>query len=661
MLTGKQLFTGESSNELLAAVMKQEPNLNAVPIEIRHVVSRCLRKNPHERWQSVGDVWIALEEAEQAAGASTPRASRSAYRSLGFSLAALLLAALSLAGFWLWRRQASLPPSAHVPVTSGGYATAPSFSPDGKQIAYDWQTSNDPTPNIYVKTIGAETELRITTSDADVNPAWSPDSRWIAFYRAVPGRPGYYVVSPLGGPVRLVLPVTGVWALNQSYPGNSWFPDSRHLAAVVPSGVVSVDIETGEQRQLTVAEGQLVDTFPSVSPDGRTLAFIRYAATDTADIHLCPSSGGPARRLTGYGTDFWGHTWTPNGREIVFSATRNGVSGLWRIAVNGGEPSPIFSSVAGTLLHPAVTRQGDRLAYAVGLDRTSLWRTDISGSSPLTASAPVRLIGSGRLDNAARYSPDGNKIAFHSTRSGPLEVWECDKDGKNPVQLTHVGGPNNGTPRWSPDGSQVAFDSRVTGDAEIMVVAEETRNARRITNNAAEDVVPSWSADGKWIYFASNRKGDFQIYRLRSGEIESPSNPAVPVTRRGGFNAMESPDGTYLYYARGRDKIGGLWRRRLDSLSDEGEELILESLHGWGWCALGPNGVFFLEEGPEHPSKVHLKFLDLYSRRVTDLRALDFPVSSVVSALTVSPDGRHVVFDQIENSGSSIVIIEKFR
>jgi Tol biopolymer transport system component len=259
------------------------------------------------------------------------------------------------------------------------------------------------------------------------------------------------------------------------------------------------------------------------------------------------------------------------------------------------------------------------------------------------------------------YSPDGSKIAFASNRAGPLEIWVAGADGSSPVQLTNCGGPNNGTPRWSPDGSAIAFDSRIHGNAEILVVSVEGHTIRQITHHPAEDVVPSWSRDGRWIYFASNRNGDLQIYKVSSVTGESPSSSPVQVTTGGGLDGVESPDGQYLYFAKGRGRRG-LWRRRLVGPGQGSEEPVLESLQYWGWWALGPDGIFFLELGNETPHrKVHLKFLELPSRRVTELRTLEYPVIPFEKPITVSPDGRQIVYEQIENAGSNIVLLENFR
>jgi Tol biopolymer transport system component len=121
-------------------------------------------------------------------------------------------------------------------------------------------------------------------------------------------------------------------------------------------------------------------------------------------------------------------------------------------------------------------------------------------------------------------------------------------------------------------------------------------------------VVPSWSRDGKWIYFASDRTGAFQIWKVPATSGESGSTPAIQVTRSGGFNGIESPDGKYLYFNKDREN-GALWR--LDVASGAGsEQPVLESLEWWGWWALGPNGIYFFEAVPPKSTMVHLKLLD---------------------------------------------------
>jgi hypothetical protein len=158
----------------------------------------------------------------------------------------------------------------------------------------------------------------------------------------------------------------------------------------------------------------------------------------------------------------------------------------------------------------------------------------------------------------------------------------------------------------------------------------------------------------------SMRTGAQQIWKVPAETGESPSTPAVQVTQGGGMNAAESADGKYLYYVKGRGKKG-LWRKELSAPNGR-EEPVLGSLQIWGWWALAPKGVYFLEQlDPRFRGKVHLKFLDLSSNRITDLATLEKPVSPGTSPIAVSRDGLHLLYSQIDRSGSDIMLIENFR
>lgn len=609
------------------------------------------------------------------------------------SLASALLAiAIGVALPRLHRSSGDNVPPAPVPFTSKpGSAQYPAFSPDGKQIAFSWTASGAPA-NLYVKLAGSESELRVTNSPGiDILPAWSPDGRNIAFYRSLPGHSGYYVVPALGGPERQLLRVD-IPAIGASWPyrefpdayfwaGIDWFPDGRHVAVVLPAEwsenrlfprnavdwgtrrIVRLDIETGEQVPLTapLPSLQFGDICPRISPGGKMLAFVRAGAAATGGIYLMALAGrSKPRLLPNSGAICTGLDWTPNGRGLVFASWKNGGSRLWRLSIDGGTLRPVTFGME-NVSSPTVDRLGARLAYVVATGHQGLWRIPISGSPPAVTGSPQPLIESTRFESQPAYSRDGTKLAFVSNRSGPVEIWAADAGGKHAVQLTDNDAPENGTPRWSPDGSEIAFDTHGKGSPDIFVVSVEGRRIRRITQNPAEDVVPSWSHDGRWIYFASDRSGDFQIYKVSASQGETPSSLAVQMTKGGGFNPMESPDGKYLYFAKGVFKRG-LWRRPLGEPDKSKEEDVLESLQHWGWWTLGPNGIFFLEREANLPSaKVHLKFLDLASRKITDLRTLENPVFAWNGTIALSPDGRNVVIEEFENAGSNIVLLDHFR
>jgi Tol biopolymer transport system component len=114
---------------------------------------------------------------------------------------------------------------------------------------------------------------------------------------------------------------------------------------------------------------------------------------------------------------------------------------------------------------------------------------------------------------------------------------------RRPRPLTSLGSPLLGAPRWSPDWRQIAFDSRSEGNADIYIISVEGGAARRLTTEAAEDIVPSWSNDGRWIYFCSNRGGQREVYK-----IPAQGGQAGQLTAQGGFEGFESGDGQFFYF-----------------------------------------------------------------------------------------------------------------
>jgi Tol biopolymer transport system component len=457
----------------------------------------------------------------------------------------------------------------------------------------------------------------------------------------------------------------------------AWLADGKHLVVRQESSpltpgttpwqqgnhagrLVSVDLASGAINPLTwPPSDQMGDFAPSVSPDGHTIAFIRFAGSNLADIFLVPASGGEARRLTNYRSEIAGIAWTPDRRKLVFAMARNSDVRLLRIGIANPKIESILSSTD-FMSRPTVARRGDRLAYVAQNGRVDLRRMKLQETSPPKTPPDEPLIATTRYHGNPMYSPDGRKLAFHSNRSGSVEIWVSDADGSHLAQLTNCGGTNNGTPRWSPDGSLIAFDSRSTGNAEIFVVSSEGGGLRQITNNPAEDVVPSWSRDGKWIYFASNRNGDFQIWRASAAQDENSTAAAIQVTKDGGFDGLESSDGKYLYFAKGRGK-SGLWRKELAGGFENPEQPVLPSIQNWGWWALGKTGVFYFEAPPKPNGTIAVKYLNLASGKMHEISRLRKPLNPWNPTVTVSPDERFLVYEQPEQIGSNIVLVENFR
>ena len=539
-------------------------------------------------------------------------------------------------------------------VTSIGEKRTPSLSPDGQQLAFAWNGGSGPQFSIYVKLVGTEETLRLTKQESiDFNPVWSPNGHYIAFCRIQKGETGIYIIPAFGGAERRVRETH--WEEREFYQpfwyfGRlSWSPDGKLLAfsdrasSNEPTSILLLALDSLEVRRLT-SPPPPGDYNPVFSPDGRTLAFNRGSQGVQA-IYTVPVSGGKEQQLISGPQFGWGLAWTPDGRNIIFAKAGwlPKTGWLWKISVRGGEPERLQFGQEG--VEPSI--RGNRLVYARQVVNLNIWRRKFEA---LQSSGPSdKFISSMAIESGPQFSPDGSKIAFESTRSGAYEIWMCGSDGTAPIQLTHFNSVT-GTPRWSPDGQQIAFDSRAPGNAEIFVMDSRGGSPRRLTNEPSTDVVPSWSRDGRWIYFASDRSGGWEVWKM-----PSTGGHAFQVTRHGGFAAFESPDGRFLYYAKGLT-VPGIWRVPTDG----GEEIeVISSLEAGfcGYWAAVEDGIYYLDT-TEKPGIV---FFNITTHRVTRVFDLENRPAREVPGLAVSSNKETILYTQLDALSRDILLVENFR
>jgi Tol biopolymer transport system component/DNA-binding winged helix-turn-helix (wHTH) protein len=541
-------------------------------------------------------------------------------------------------------------------VTNVGEKHTPSLSPDGQHLAFAWNGGAGPHFSLYVKLVGTEEALRLTNqASIDFNPVWSHDGRYIAFCRIQKGEAGIYVIPALGGVERKVRETH--WRENEFYQifwflGRlSWSSDGKLIAysdradpGESATSIFLLSLDSSEVRRLTSPRTSIGDYNPVFSPDGQTLAWNR-TSLDGTSIYTMPLSGGGEQRLISGQQFGWGLAWMSDGRDIVFGRASYlaNAGWLWKISRKGGEPERLEFGQEG--VQPSI--RGNRLVYSRQVANINIWRRTLNSSVP--AGFSERLISSTRFESGPQFSPDGKMIAFESTRSGNWEIWMCRSDGSGPIQLTHFGSVT-GTPRWSPDGRQIVFDSRATGHAAIFVVDAQGGSPRRLTTEPWSAVAPSWSRDGRWIYFASDRTGGNEVWK-----IPSAGGASVRVTHHGGFASFESPDGKFLYYAKGAS-LPGIWRIPTNG----GEELemisFLEAGY-WGYWAVVENGIYYLDTR----AKPGIVFFDTTSHRTTRLFDLENRPAREAPGLAVSSVDGTILYTQLDALSRDIMLVENFR
>jgi Tol biopolymer transport system component len=534
--------------------------------------------------------------------------------------------------------------------TYAGSEDAPSFSPDGNQVAFVWDE------HIWVKQIGTESKLRLTSDAAeDGFPSWSPDGRYVAFLRFSSGdKVGVFLVPPIGGPERKLAetqsPSTG-------RPGLSWSPDNKWLALTDRNSGESEDsiyllsVESSEKRRLTFPAAHYGDGDAAFSPDGRSLAFSRAYGSPVSELYLLSLSDslatkGEPKQLTSSHQWATRLAWTPDGREIIFASgpgSWSGLTELWRMPVSGSDPPRQLEFSGDWDYFPAISRQRNRLAFSRSTQDDNIYRLELSGAGR-TAGEPVSLISSTRNDLAAQYSPDGKRIAFTSSRSGRAQVWVCNSDGSGEMQLTFTG-VTAAIPRWSPDGKRIVFSSNAEGYMAIYVGDASGGRVLRLTNPPADSDLASFSRDGRWIYFVSGRARRSEIWKIRAEGGEP-----VQVTRKGGWLPFESPDGKYVYYAN----RGGLWRV---PVAGGEEKEVLQSVDGRAWAVVG-QGIYFAQASPS--GRTAVRFLRFGTGKVTTITSIKRPIGCT-AGFSLSPDERYLLYTQLDQDGSDLMLVENFR
>ena len=410
MVAGKQVFHGQDR-----APADPLP-VAKTPARLVNLIHGCLREDAARRVQSMDEVRFALQRME-----TEPSPKR--IRGIQAAWAAALLAIALAGGVLLWNaRRAQMPATrALIPAGQGsveppaprtvpdadahrtlapppvvtrtsytaplaevappalvrlagypGNVRDPSFSPDGKNLAFSWNVRGRRSYGIFVRPISEDTPPEALTDGSiqDYGPAWSPDGRTIAFRRGG-SQYGIYLVPAAGGTPALLAPIAH--QAEETLPQMSWSRDGKWIAAPDkdPSGGTQIYLfrtATGEKRQIT-ANSTGIDHAPAFSPDGKRLAFAScVVGVEQCDIYLMelvPGALKTPHRITRQQAYVRGVAWLADSKSVVYSAgiVRGRDTYLWRVSVNPpGEPERI--DLAGSLArHPAVSLTGNLLAY----------------------------------------------------------------------------------------------------------------------------------------------------------------------------------------------------------------------------------------------------------------------------------------------------------
>jgi eukaryotic-like serine/threonine-protein kinase len=612
MVSGHAPFSGETRSDVLAAILEREPPpLDRVdpriPHELQRIVAKALRKDRAQRYQTITDLRLDLEalrselqvsssEAAASAGAPVPAVSTSPpmrrESSAEFLLTGLgrhkiataasllaLVAMVVLAASWI-RRSRSTPTSggeapaqAHRNLTrltfGEGLQTDPTFSPDGRFIAY----ASDRAGNfdIWVQPVAGGDPVQVTKSPApDTRPAWSPDGSTIVFRSERDGG-GLYRVPALGGQEQQLAPF-GV------HP--TWSKDGAAVFFLVgpsldsgegPARFYTVALDGSPPRELGskfLADGTWRWIAPH--PDGRISAAGTHATrgrgffTFSDDGTGVILSAAPAKPnlIGGSAFERMRFQWNLAGTRLYVEATENALENLWRVQI---DPLTLewrsverLTTDAASDVAAALSRDESRLAFTQRSVTARLWAFPFDASAgrlvALTAGSP----GAGKpitdpsgVPQAFSLSPDGNWLASTLVRPGTaaaeLSVTNIDS-GK--TEFLSGGGFASA---WSTDGRRVAFAKFQQGRSAVFVRDLGAPEEHQISPWSAEQaLLPTcWTPDGRAVVVSVSSSTADNTPMWLWAAAGGTDKPARVLLEQRGINFWQgqlSPNGRWLAF-----------------------------------------------------------------------------------------------------------------
>jgi Tol biopolymer transport system component len=579
MVAGRRPFDGEDVADVLSKVLQRDPDfgaLRAAPPPLVTLVRRCLEKDRKRRLADIADARFELDAA--AAYDAVPSAPLRA-RPPGWTAAAALAAA-ALAGAagtaFVTRTGPSMP---HTPPISFVLDVPPEFtelstvslSPDGRHVVLNGGAASA----LWLRRVDATGARMLAGTEGAFGPAWSPDSRAIAFTAGG----SLKRVDISSGAVTTILATGGLnpaWGTSNTILFSRG-PELYRVSATggSPTPVLRADqgpflipsfLPDGEQflladiRTTTPQRGGVPIYLGSLSSTGKKELLRADSAAHYANGHILfirdrmlmaqpfdVSSGSlrgePATVAENVWPGYLGMPW--------LSASEAGVLAF---PVRSSPPSQlawldrtgkVLSRIAepGDYSNPRLSPDGTKVAVCL-YDRRA-WARDI-WVFDLTRGTRTRVTQDPADDMNPVWSPDGLAVAFSSDRRGQRDVFRRPADASGEDVLLAGSPQPESVMDWAPDGASIMLNGPfVTGGAGISFAAASSHSeapARPPLTLAGTSV--QFSPDGQWVVFASNRTGRSEIYAA----LVSGTGGTIPLSTEGGIQPRWSRDGEEIFF-----------------------------------------------------------------------------------------------------------------
>jgi len=547
MLTGRSAFGRDSMVDTLAAIVKGEPDLSALPSNtpagVRRLLSRCLEKDPRRRLRDIGDgIPLLLEKDPPPLLASGTRRHSFVWPAIA-AVSILLLFSLALVHFREAAPRQAVVRSTILPPATTSFAFATnlgpmSLSPDGKRMTFA-ATGQDGTSQLWIRSLDSSTAQRLPGTDGAAFPFWSPDGLWVAFF--ADGK--LKKVDTRGGsPIAL----TEVSA-STGY-GGSWSAKGEIVyapAAFIPLRKVSQ--EGGITKPAVDYTGG--NGFPWFLPDGEHFLFAAWSGSGHVIIRVGSLS---STNSTAIGEADSNATYAA-GRLLYLRGTSLMAQPFdLRSLRTSGEAEPVAEGVERFLdlvtVGAFTASNSGLLAYQTGPadPRKQLTWFDRTGKR-------IKTLGDARAFFSIELSPDGRTLAASAPDAlGNFDLWLYDVASGLPTRFTSdSGGEFYGV--WSPDGRSIILNTTRKGHYDLFRgLANSASTEEALYSDDMDKVPTSWSPDGKsLLYFTGGGpRNEIFVLPLASDRTRKPVTPQ-PLFKTD-FNEMFgqfSPDGRWVVYS----------------------------------------------------------------------------------------------------------------
>jgi len=581
MLTGRPAFEGQTVGDIIAGILRGQPDWNLLPadlpVNIRRLLRHCLEKDRRDRLKHIGDAGLEMRHVElpgERPSATAHRGMRKWSWALGIPLGALIAVPLMLA--WRPARPASeMRLEIAAPPTPD--PTSLAISPDGQMIVF--LASGDGPPRLAVRSLDSVSIRPLAGTEGGFYPFWAADNRSVGFFAE--------------GKLKRIDIASGLVRELANAPnpfGGAWGRDGTILFTPNATGsIFRIPATGGEPVAVTKIQPQQTSHgFPLILPDGRHFLYYVRGTVEARGVYAAQIDGTASRRVVESDSPA---VLASSGRllftrqSIVFAqdfdSVRLTVSGTasplgQQVAMNGdSDLAALSASLAGPIVYRAgstgVRRQFvwfDRSGRELGAigdadgaapeaptlspdaKRVALYRT-VNGNLDiwildLGLGALNRFTSEGTAEAGPIWSADGSRIVFNSNRTGVFDLYEKPASGIGKEQLLLATAQNKQALDWSPDSRFILYRSpgEKTGfDLWALPLVGE-RKPFPVVQTVFEERDGQFSPDGKWVAYQSNESGRVEIY-VRPFPDPGPSQQVSP---NGGAQVRWARDGRELFY-----------------------------------------------------------------------------------------------------------------